>query len=132
MNLLIPKIVVAAIPETLDYLLAGGRLSRASWMVGKILSINPVIGFKDGNVNVLCKKRGVKQGKRYLADIIKEECDESYGIIASYTYNKDNIDELVEMTDEGLRKHITAYDNLTPSIACHWGPNAFGYIYVKK
>ena len=23
------------------------------------------------------------------------------------------------------------YDNLIPSIACHWGPNAFGYIYVK-
>jgi hypothetical protein len=26
---------------------------------------------------------------------------------------------------------VKEYDNLIPSIACHWGPNAFGYIYVK-
>ncbi len=133
LNQLIPKIVIAAIPETLDYLLAGGRLSKASWMVGKLLSIKPVIGFHDGNVSVLNKKRGLLQSKKYIADIVLEDsCDPAYGIIASYTYNKSNIDEVIEMTDPELQKLIKVYDNLTPSIACHWGPNAFGYIYVKK
>ncbi len=133
LNQLIPRIVIAAIPETLDYLLAGGRLSKTAWMVGKLLSIKPVIGFHDGNVSVLEKKRGLKQSKKYILDLLEADgCDPEYGIIASYTYNKKNIDEVVEMTNPEMQKLIKAYDNLTPSIACHWGPNAFGYIYVKE
>ncbi len=133
LNQLIPRIVTAAIPETLDYLLAGGRLSKASWMMGKLLSIKPVIGFHDGKVSVLAKKRGLSQSKKYIADLVNENgCDPEYGIIASYTYNKKNIDEVVEMTGLEIQKQIAAYDNLIPSIACHWGPNAFGYIFVKK
>lgn len=133
LNRLIPRIVVAAIPETLDYLLAGGRLSRAEWMVGTLLAIKPVVGIQDGKVSVLAKKRGLKQSKNYIAELVKEEqCDPAYGIVASYTYDKKNIDEVVGMTDPKYREMITAYDNLCPSIACHWGPNAFGYIFVKS
>lgn len=133
LNRLIPRIVVAAIPETLDYLLAGGRLSRAEWMVGTLLAIKPVVGIQDGKVNVLAKKRGLKQSKNYIADLVKtEQCDPDYGIVASYTYDKKNIDEVVAMTAPEYREMITAYDNLIPSIACHWGPNAFGYIFVKS
>lgn len=133
LNRLIPRIVVAAIPETLDYLLAGGRLSRAEWMVGTLLAIKPVVGIQDGKVSVLAKKRGLKQSKNYIADLVKtEQCDPTYGIVASYTYDKKNIDEVVAMTAPEYREMITAYDNLIPSIACHWGPNAFGYIFVKS
>ena len=133
LNRLIPRIVVAAIPETLDYLLAGGRLSRAEWMVGTLLAIKPVVGIQDGKVSVLAKKRGLKQSKNYIADLVKtEQCDPAYGIVASYTYDKKNIDEVVAMTAPEYREMITAYDNLIPSIACHWGPNAFGYIFVKS
>lgn len=133
LNRLIPRIVVAAIPETLDYLFAGGRLSRAEWMVGTLLAIKPVVGIQDGKVSVLAKKRRLKQSKNYIADLVKtEQCDPAYGIVASYTYDKKNIDEVVAMTAPEYREMITAYDNLIPSIACHWGPNAFGYIFVKS
>lgn len=129
---LVPRIVIAALPETLDYLLAGGRLSKASWMLGKVLSIVPVIGFKDGSVSVLAKKRGVKQGKKCLIEMIQEDrADSKYGLIASYTHNRSNIQDVVDMLSDEYAACITAYDDLTPSIACHWGPNAFGFIYVK-
>lgn len=102
-------------------------------MLGKILSIKPVIGFVNGKVSVLCKKRGLKQGMQYLAECVqKDKSDANYGIIASYTYNKVNIDEVIKNTSPKLREQIKIFDNLTPSIACHWGPNAFGYIYVKS
>lgn len=132
LNQLVPRVVTAAIPETLDYLLAGGRLSKASWMIGKVLAIKPVIGFVDGKVSVLCKKRGLNQGIKYLAKRVEEDhSDPTYGIIASYTYNKTNIDEVIRNTSPERQEQIKVFDNLIPSIACHWGPNAFGYIYVK-
>ena len=132
LNSLIPRIVIAAVPEKLDYLLAGGRLSRTEWMVGSLLSIKPVIGFGNGKVEVLTKKRGLKQSMQYIVDLLEAECDPSYGVIASYTHQRKNLDALIAMTDEKFQKQIKANDNLTPSIACHWGPNAFGYIFVKK
>ena len=130
---LIPKIRIMAIPETLNYLFRGGRLSRLEWMVGSLLKIKPVVGFKDGKVCVLAKKIGLKSGMKHIVDALKHyDCDENYDIIASYTYNKKNVDELVKMTDEKYLPQIRVYDNLDPAIACHWGPNAFGFIFVGK
>ena len=133
LDALVPRIVIAAIPEMLDYLLAGGRLSRAGWMMGKLLAIHPVIGFIDGKVSVVAKKRGMKASLQYLADVVVEQqSDPQYGIIAAYTENQGNIEQVIGMTDPEYQKQVKLYDNLTPSIACHWGPNAFGYIFVKK
>ena len=132
LNRLVPRIVIAAVPETLDYLLAGGRLSKSSWMVGKLLSIIPIITFMDGKVAVLSKKRGIRHGKCALAEMVQEDkADKAYGIIAAYTYNKSNVDDMVMMLPEEYKEQISVYDDLCSSIACHWGPNAFGFIYVK-
>lgn len=132
LNALLPRIVIAAVPETLDYLLAGGRLSKSSWMVGKLLSIVPIITFIDGKVAVLSKKRGIKQGKCALTEMVqKDKADKEYGIIAAYTYNKGNVDDMIQMLPDEYKKAISVYDDLCSSIACHWGPNAFGFIYVK-
>ncbi|MBQ3199451.1 MAG: DegV family protein [Firmicutes bacterium] len=126
------RIVIAAIPETLDYLLAGGRLSKSSWMVGKLLSIVPVITFIDGKVEVLSKKRGIKQGKRALIELVRlEQADKSYGIIAAYTYNRENVADVVRMLPDEYGEAVSVYDDLSSSIACHWGANAFGLIYVR-
>ena len=132
LNALVPRIVTAAIPETLDYLLAGGRLSKLSWMLGTMLSIKPVIGFVETKVTVLSKKRGLKQAMKQIVDMaVEDHCAPEYGIVASYTYNKANIDQVIQMSPAEIQQMVNVYDNLIPSIACHWGPNAFGYIYVK-
>jgi len=130
---LIPRIKTMAIPETLDYLLRGGRLSKAGWMLGSLLSIKPVIGFTDGKVDVLAKKRGLKQAMQMLADAPTElNCDKEYGIIASYTYTRENLDKVIEMAGEEWKPYMRVFDNLDPAIACHWGPGAFGFIFVSK
>lgn len=132
LNALVPRIVTAAIPETLDYLLAGGRLSKLSWMLGTMLSIKPVIGFVESKVTVLVKKRGLKQAMKQIVDMaVADNCDPEYGIVASYTYNKENLEQVIAMSPAEIQNMVKVYDNLIPSIACHWGPNAFGYIYVK-
>lgn len=132
-NSLIPRIKIMAIPETLEYLFRGGRLSKKDWILGSILKIKPIIGFIEGKVKVLTKKIGLKMGMSYIAGALKEfECDENYEIIASYTYDKSNLEKLIEMTDEKYHKQIRVYDNLDPAIACHWGPNAFGYVFVAN
>lgn len=132
-NEFIPKVQIMAIPETLRNLLKGGRLSKTEWLLGSILQIKPTIGFKDGKVRVLSKNRGIKKAMKEVATKLAElDCDTSYDIIASYTYNKKNVEELIEMVDEKYKSAIRVYDDLDPAIAVHWGPNAFGFIFVTK
>lgn len=132
-NALIPRIKILAIPETLEYLFRGGRLSKMEWIIGSILKIKPIIGFKNGKVTVLAKKIGLKNGIKYIADSLNTmDCDENYDIIPSYTYSKKNLEVLKSMTDEKYFKQMKVDDELEPAIGCHWGPNAFGYIFVSK
>lgn len=130
---LIPRIKVVAIPETLEYLHRGGRLSRAAWLFGSVLQLKPLImlGGKDGKVGVLGKARGIRRAMEELIGYLEKlGCDTDYPIVPSYTYDTKNLDTLVSMTDEKYKARFTEYDNLDPAIACHWGPYAFGYIFV--
>jgi hypothetical protein len=61
-----------------------------------------------------------------------DQADKDYGIIAAYTYNKGNVEDVIQMLPDEYKKEIYVYDDLCSSIACHWGPNAFGFIYVKS
>ena len=70
--------------------------------------------------------------KKLASLLLEMNCDERYPIVPSYTYCKDNLDRLIEMTDKRFHTQMIEYDNLDPAIACHWGPNAFGYIFVSK
>lgn len=130
---LIPRLRVCAIPETLDYLQRGGRLSKTAWVFGSMLQLKPLISLDstDGGVKVLGKVRGLKRAMQTLAEYLEKcDCDSNYPIVPSYTYNSDNLDTLISMTDVRYHKQMIVYDNLDPAIACHWGPNAFGYIFV--
>ena len=131
-NKIIPKLRTMAVPDTLTYLQRGGRLSKAEWLIGSILQIKPIIGFVDGKVKVVGKTRGTKKAMRMIVDYVSEKADLSYGIIAAYTHNKENVDELISMLPDDIKSSVKLYDNLAPSIAAHWGPGAFGFIFVEK
>ena len=132
LNELIPRIRVAAIPETLEYLHRGGRLSKSAFVAGSLAQVKPLITFEDGSVKVLTKAIGLKRAMLTLAKLVESECDTDYSIVPSYTYSNKNLVDLIKMTDRRLLPCMTHQDNLDPAIACHWGPNAFGYIYVRK
>ncbi len=124
---------IVAVPETLDYLLAGGRLSKAGWMAGKLLSICPIIGFEDGKVVSIEKKRGKQQAINYMVKKVETDgVDPEYGLIAAYSYTKANIDEVLGQTSPEITKYLVTYDHISPTIGSHFGPNAFGYYYIKK
>ena len=122
----VTRVALIGINESTSHLIA--ELKERSF-----LKIKPIIGFKNGKVSVIAKKIGIKNGMKYICEQLKElECDENYDIIASYTYNKKNLDTLIEMADEKYRPLMKVVDNLDPAIACHWGPGAFGFIFVAK
>ncbi len=130
LNALIPRIKVLAVPETLDYLHKGGRLSRAGWAVGTLLRIKPIIELKH-TVKVAGKTLGLKSATKFIIKAL-ENCDTNYPIVPSFTYKTDNLDQMILSTESKYQKIMIEKDDISPAIASHWGPNAFGYIFVEK
>lgn len=64
-------ICVLAVFDTLEYLKQGGRISKTAAWAGNILSIKPVIAIQKGEVAVLGKARGSKNGNNILIQEVK-------------------------------------------------------------
>lgn len=63
---------LVALLDTLEYLKRGGRISPSIAMVGGLLSIKPVVAVQDGEVVLLGKARGSKNGNNLLIQTIEK------------------------------------------------------------
>lgn len=125
-----PRIKILGVPETLTYLHRGGRLNAVTRAVGSALHIKPIIELKR-TVKIAAKTFGLRQAMKTVAAALKN-CDENYPIVPSYTYDPTNLNALIAVTEEKYKPLMTEYDEISPVIAAHWGPNAFGYVFVEK
>lgn len=65
-------VCLVALLDTLEYVKRGGRVSASVALVGGLLSIKPVVGVKDGEVVILGKARGSKNGNNLLVQDIQK------------------------------------------------------------
>ncbi|MDO4294360.1 MAG: DegV family protein [Eubacteriales bacterium] len=66
------QIHVLGLLDTLEYLKKGGRISKTAALAGGLLSIKPVVTVRDGEVVLLGKARGSRQGNNFLIQQIQE------------------------------------------------------------
>ncbi len=83
------NIKLLAMLDTLKFLKKGGRISTLAAFSGELLSIKPVISIINGEVKLVGKARGSKNGKNLLNKLL-EECggidfNMPYGVVYSGT-----------------------------------------------
>ena len=84
-------------PDTLDYLHRGGRISKTVAVLGGALSIKPVLRLVDGVVVMIGKARGSKNGNNYLIqEVSKSGVDFTKPLCLGYT----------GLSDELLQRYI--------------------------
>lgn len=66
------KVRLLALVDTLEYLKKGGRISATVAFAGGLLNIKPVIAVEDGEIKVLGKARGSRQGSNLLVQEIEK------------------------------------------------------------
>ena len=81
------KIKVLALLDTLEYLKKGGRISSAVALAGGLLNIKPVISVNDGEIKLVGKARGSRQGNNLLVQEIQKAggVDFSMPVMLGYT-----------------------------------------------
>ena len=130
------RIRLVALLDTLEYLKKGGRISKAAAMAGSLLSIKPVIAIRQGEVVVLGKARGSKQGNNLLAEQIQ--------LTGGIDFEKPFVLGYTGLSDTMLQKYIADHEALWKSavekletssvggtIGTHIGPGAIGVAFFS-
>ena len=87
------KVRLIAMLDTLEYLKKGGRISKTVAFAGGLLNIKPVICIEDGEIKILGKARGSRQGNNLLVQEIQKAggVDFRKPLLLGYTGLSDNL-----------------------------------------
>lgn len=130
------NIHLIALLDTLEYLKKGGRVSKAAAFAGGILSIKPVVAIADGEVTILGKARGSKQGNNFLVQKIKESgIDFEKPYFLGFTGLNDTLlQKYIEDSKELWQDHTQnlPVSTVGGTIGTHAGPGAIAVAYFAK
>lgn len=112
--------------DTLEYLQKGGRIGKASALIGSILNIKPILSLdQDGVVVAVDKVRGSKKAMSRIVELLKETYgDEPVGITMAYSFRKDTAVELFELLKSRLNVQAVGWTTIGAVVGTHTGPGA--------
>ena len=128
---------VLALLDTLEYLKKGGRISKTVAFAGGLLNIKPVVCIEAGEIKLLGKARGSRQGNNLLCQEIEKAggVDFSKPLLMGYT----------GLSDVLLKKYVAdsaclwagKTDNLPlkivgSTVGTHVGPGAVAAAFFAK
>ena len=126
---LIPRCRMCFVPDTMEFLRAGGRVSNAAALCGKLLGIHPVIEILDGYLKATHKPRGdmKKIAPKLLEDYVERESLEREEIWLIRTPGLAlDTQAAVEKTAQWMGIGTIHWVDTGGVITCHGGPGAFG------
>lgn len=119
------------LPNDMEYLRAGGRVSNAGALCGKLLSIHPMIEFKDGYLRATKKLRGkmTKLAPQLVADyaVAQKLAKDALWLIWSPGLSDDIKASVEKITLSSGFRQIT-WMKTGGVITTHSGPGAFGIV----
>ncbi len=130
-------VCLIAMLDTLEYLKKGGRISSAAAFAGGVLSIKPVLNIADGQINILGKARGSRQGNNLLIQEIRKAggIDFDMPILLGYTGLSDVMLQKYMEDSRPLWENV-AYDlhytTIGSVVGTHTGPGVVAAAFFKR
>jgi len=128
---------VVALLDTLEYLKRGGRISKTVAFAGGLLSIKPVVCVQEGQIQMLGKARGSKQGNNLLVQEIQKAggVDFDKPLLLGYTGLSDVL--LTKYMEDSKALWENGTDQLRTTligsvIGTHAGPGAVAVAFFSK
>lgn len=131
------KIRLMALLDTLEYLKKGGRISSAVAFAGGLLSIKPVVAVENGEVSLIGKARGSKQGNNLLRELVAKSkgIDFEKPFSLAYSGLSDKLlKKYIEDSAELWKRHTENLPIYTIgcAIGTHVGPGAIAVAFFEK
>jgi len=124
------------LPTTLDYLYKGGRIGRASHLVGTLLNIKPVLSIDDGVADVYKRVRGVSQALEAMRSCLLERTPPGSDVFANIAHGlnlplAERLRELL-LSISDRRIHLRPPSIVGSVIGTYAGPKAVGLGFIRE
>ena len=117
----------------LEYLRRGGRISKTSSTLGTVLGVRPLIHVNEKGQPVdILHTRGLKRCDEVLISKLISEVDPSESIGIVHSASLESAKRLKQKLDDRNFSDNLIVGEISPVIAAHIGPNAFGLTYKVK
>lgn len=113
---------------TLEYLSRGGRIGGASYLLGSVLQIKPILTFQDGRVEVQEKERTHKRAILRLKELVSSQIAPN-GLGYLTIMHADALEDaqlLASELSQATGQVAIPVLNVPPAIATHAGPGVMG------
>jgi DegV family protein with EDD domain len=124
------------LPTTLDQLYKGGRIGRASHLMGTLLNIKPVLSIVEGEIDVFRKVRGIRQALEVMRDGMIEHTrsDLTTYVSLSHGLNQPLLEQLRELVlgveDRNIEIRLTSVVGAV--IGTYVGPQAVALSFIQE
>ena len=132
------RVCLLALLDTLEYLKRGGRIPKSVGAIGELLSIKPVVGVEDGEVVMLGKARGSKNGRNQLhQQVEKHGIDFTMPVLLGYTGLSQKLLKKYLEDNRAIWEGVVAEEDLPitsvgATIGTHVGPGAIALAFFAK
>ena len=120
--------------ETLEYLVRGGRVGKASGLAGQLLNVKPILHFDDGEVAPLKRVRGRAKALAEFETMFLEATEDSpdLHVGVGHADAPDDAAKLVERLRAARpAASLDIVTTLGPVIGTHGGPGTLGLFWFQ-
>ncbi|MCF6136802.1 DegV family protein [Pseudalkalibacillus berkeleyi] len=130
---LINKIEHIFTVDDLEYLVRGGRVSKAAGFVGGLLKIKPVLHMEEGKLFPIEKVRGRKKVLSRLIELINERGQnfDQQTIAISHADDLTRANELKEMIESEFKVKNVMVNTIGCAIGAHSGPGTLAVYFLN-
>jgi DegV family protein with EDD domain len=120
--------------ETLEYLVRGGRVGKASGLAGQLLSVKPILHFDDGEVAPLKRVRGRAKALAELERLFAEGTEDSPDLhvgVGHAAAPEDASALVARLRAARPQASLDLLVTLGPVIGTHGGPGTLGLFWFQ-
>ncbi|MAT42842.1 MAG: hypothetical protein CL609_10900 [Anaerolineaceae bacterium] len=128
---MIPLTTMIQTADTLKYLMMGGRIGRATHLVGSLLNIKPLIGMKEGVIVPLGKAFTRGQAYKMMVENAVKAAGKSGKIKIAYVHAAaaEEAAKIKSMLEEKVQVVESFIVELPPALGVHSGPGTAGICF---
>lgn len=123
------KACIQFIPQSMEYLKRGGRISILSAAIADILNIKPILSFNEGKLTCAKKVLGMMRGIQEIVNNIPKTVKKIY---VCHIHHSTWLPKLIERVNKTFNLNIQEGKAIGPVIGSHIGIGAIGIAYMDN
>lgn len=130
---MVPRVEMLQTADTLRYLYMGGRIGRATNLVGTLLNIKPLIGMKEGIIEALGKARSRTRVYERMIELILEGVHPGNRLKVAFMHASavQEAQRLKDMLESRIELSESFICEFSPALGVHCGPGTAGICYLR-